>query len=260
MSNSNTGLVRIYNAFVNSMRDFKLAFSILLLVLLASLCIFYFSQSTKKDELVVVVHGLARSDNAMWLMEKRLAAEGYDICLLDYKTIGQDNNTLFTDTEAQIDECLGEQKTHFVGHSLGGLVIKNYLNNPVNKSKVNIMGEVVFAGTPNHGSELADALKDHYLMAIGGEVTRSLMTGIDTMGDKLGNNTVPVGVIAGRKGIAVTEKYFSDENDGVVSVESTKLTNMKDFIVLDVSHSAMRYNKEVALQILHYLENGAFRH
>lgn len=233
---------------------------ILVLVLLAGLGVFHFPQSSSRDELVIVVHGLARSDNAMWLMERRFADEGYDVCLLDYKTIGQDNGALFSDTVRQIDACLSDKKTHFVGHSLGGLVIKNYLSNPERLNNITSLGEVVFAGTPNHGSEVADAMKDHYLMEIGGEVAKSLMTGIDTMGDKLGQNTVPVGVIAGRKSMPMTQDYFSDDNDGLVSVESTKLANMKDFIVLDVSHSAMRYDKEVALQILHFLENGTFNH
>ena len=238
-------------------RKHTLSFILVSILLLSGGLIFY-PKTANNNELVIVAHGLARSDNAMWLMEQRFANEGYEVCLLDYKTIGQNNESLFNDTEQQIDNCLNGKKTHFVGHSLGGLVIKNYLNNESNRTKIMQLGEVVFAGTPNHGSEVADAMKDHYLMKIGGEVARSLMTGIDTLGDRLGKSDVAVGIIAGSKSIKLTEQYFTTANDGLVSVESTKTANMKDFIVLDVSHAAMRYDKDVAEQILHYLKNGYF--
>jgi hypothetical protein len=45
-----------------------------------------------------------------------------------------------------------------------------------------------------------------------------------------------------------------------VSVESTKLSNMKDFIEIEVGHSNMRYNKEVAEQTVHFLKHGQFNH
>lgn len=238
----------------------KHTFSLILVtILLLSLGLIFNPAKAKNNELVIVAHGLARSDNAMWLMEKRLEDSGYEVCLLDYKTIGQNNQSLFIETVAQIDNCLNGKRTHFVGHSLGGLVIKNYLNNDQNRNKISQLGEVVFAGTPNRGSEVADAMKDHYLMKIGGEVAKSLMTGIDTLGDQLGKSEVAIGVIAGSKSVNLTEQYFSVPNDGLVSVESTKTANMKDFLVLDVSHAAMRYDKEVTLQILHFLKNGYFR-
>ena len=238
-------------------RKHSLSF-VLVAILLLSVGLIFYPTTAKNNELVIVAHGLARSDNAMWLMEKRFEQEGYEVCLLDYKTIGQNNESLFSDTEQQIDNCLNGKRTHFVGHSLGGLVIKNYLNKETNRLKIVELGEVVFAGTPNRGSEVADAMKDHYLMKIGGEVAKSLMTGIDTLGDRLGKSEVAIGVIAGSKSIKLTEQYFTTPNDGLVSVESTKTANMKDFIVLEVSHAAMRYDKDVAAQILHYLKNGYF--
>lgn len=234
--------------------------TVLLLMLSVGIGVSYYQQSPSRDELVIVVHGLARSDNAMWLIETRLANAGYDVCLLDYKTIGQDSQLLFADTEQQIARCLNGQKTHFVGHSLGGLVIKNFLNKSSSHNNIADLGEVVFVGTPNHGSEVADALRDHYIMTLGGDVTQSLMQGSDTLGRQVGKNTIPVGVIAGTKSNPLTEKYFTAANDGFVSVESTKLANMKDFITLPVGHSAMRYDGEVATQIMHFLENGQFHH
>ncbi len=229
-------------------------------ILLFSAGLFFYPDDAKNDELIIVAHGLARGDNAMWLMEKRFEDAGYEVCLLDYRSIGQNSESLFAETELQIDNCLNGKRTHFVGHSLGGLVIKNYLNNTRSRAKVTHLGEVVFAGTPNRGSEVADALKDHYLMKIGGEIAKSLMTGVDTLGDRLGPSDVPIGIIAGAKSMKLTEQYFSVANDGLVSVDSTRVANMKDFIVLDVSHAAMRYDKDVATQILHFVDKGYFNH
>ena len=58
----------------------------------------------------------------------------------------------------------------------------------------------------------------------------------------------------------MTEKYFTSANDGLVSVESTKLANMKDHIVLEVGHASIRYDKEVTNQILYFIKNGRFDH
>ena len=196
----------------------------------------------------------------MWLMKKRLKQSGYEVCTIDYETVGIDVIDLLSESSAQIETCLKNKKTHFVGHSLGGLVIKNYLSSSDNLQKIADLGEVVFVGTPNKGSDFADALKDHYAMSMGGEIGPALMTGPGTLGNQIGTILVPAGVIAGSKGYKVTEKYFDQPNDGLVSVASTRLTNMKDFIVLEVSHSAMRYDKQVIEQVLNYLDQGHFKH
>ena len=48
---------------------------------------------------------------------------------------------------------------HFVGYSMGGLIIRAYLQ----KYRPQHLGRVVMLGTPNQGSEVADAIRHFWL-------------------------------------------------------------------------------------------------
>ncbi|MEP1870363.1 MAG: alpha/beta fold hydrolase [Paraglaciecola sp.] len=213
------------------------------------------------DELVVLAHGLGRSDWAMWRFAQRLKDAGYKVCSLDYQSIGVSVAEVLTETSTQIDACiLNAPKVHFVGHSLGGLVIRAYLQNKTHKLQKAKIGEVVLIGTPNKGSELADHLNDSWLMEIGGGISRALVTGTRSLGNNLNALDMNIGVIAGTKSFALTNANFTGPNDGLVSVASTKLDTMSDFITIEVSHSMMRYNQEVAQQTIYFLQKGMFKH
>lgn len=210
---------------------------------------------------MVLAHGLGRSDWAMWRFAKRLEAANFDVCLLDYDTLGESVGSVLNDTTAQIDDCLkGKERVHFVGHSLGGLVIRSYLQRKhaiLNQARI---GEVVLIGTPNKGSELADHFNGTWVMELGGGISQALITGTHSLGNNLDELDVNIGVIAGTRSSMLTKDKFSGLNDGLVSVESTKLAHMGDFITVDVNHTQMRYNKEVAEQTIYFLRHGAFSH
>lgn len=215
----------------------------------------------KDKELVVVAHGFGRSDWAMWRLVQRLEKANFNVCALDYETIGESIDSVLTTTNNQINDCLvNAPRTHFVGHSLGGLVIRAYLQNNQEKLATVGLGTVVLMGTPNKGSELADHLSDSWLMALGGEISRALGTGETSLGINLLELDINLGIIAGTKPSSLTKEQFSGPNDGLVSVESTKLKSMTDFIAIDVNHTQMRYDAEVAEQTIHFLKNGAFKH
>jgi len=213
------------------------------------------------DEIVVLAHGLGRSDWAMWRFAQRLENADYKVCRLDYATIGESVSSVLAETSKQIDACIAyAPKVHFVGHSLGGLVIRAYLQNNKQKLEKVSVGEVVLIGTPNKGSELADHLSDSWLMSVGGGISRVLVTGSNSLGRNIDELDVNLGVIAGTKPSSLTRVQFKGPNDGLVSVESTKLKSMNDFITIEVSHSQMRYNREVSEQTIHFLQKGTFNH
>ncbi|SET67378.1 alpha/beta fold hydrolase [Thalassotalea agarivorans] len=214
-----------------------------------------------KNETVIVAHGLARSAGAMWQLEEELQEQGYQVCLLDYDSLGETVDDVLADTSQQITNCLPETgKVHFVGHSLGGLVIKSYLNKHQETLPKGELGEVILAGTPNSGSEVADHLKDSLLMDWGGDISRSLSTKQIALWQKEAQIEKAVGVIAGTKPSRMTKDLFSGKNDGLVSVASASAVNVKDIIELPISHSAMRKDDETARQIIYFLSHGKFQH
>lgn len=216
-------------------------------------------QYKANDELVVLAHGLGRSDWAMRYFAQQLKRARYKVCSLDYTSIGQSVKAVLLQTNKQINACISNaNKIHFVGHSLGGLIIRAYLQNNSVVLNSNKLGNVVLIGTPNKGSELANHLNGSWLLHIAGGVSQALVTGDNSLGNTIDELDINVGVIAGTKASALTQHYFNGKNDGLVSVESTKLSNMRDFITLDVSHTGMRYNQQVIQYTLNFLQTGAF--
>jgi len=66
-------------------------------------------------------------------------------------------------------------------------------------------------------------------------------------------------VIAGRTD-RDNEDELPGEDDGLVTVESTRLDGMADFILLDVTHWELRSNAAVADQAIAFLRTGSFIH
>ena len=222
----------------------------------------YSEASVEADnEVVVLVHGLGRSGLAMWRLGGRLENAGFDVCTLDYETVGQTVEAVMTATDTEIEACIPESgPVHFVGHSLGGLVVRHYLQQHPSLVEQQRLGEVILMGTPNKGSEVADQFDGNWAMDWAGEVSQSLVTGKTTLGESLQKPDYQPGVIAGTKSTLATDYLFAGENDGLVSVESAKVENMKDFIAIEVGHSAMRHSSEVARQTIYFLHNGEFIH
>jgi len=84
-------------------------------------------------------------------------------------------------------------------------------------------------------------------------------TGQDGIAHRLEPVNAEIGVIAARVSL---QPWFSwllpGENDGAVSVASTRLAEMRDFIVVDSSHTLLMFNREVRRQVRHFLAEGSF--
>ena len=138
--------------------------------------------------------------------------------------------------------------------SLGGLVIRAYLQyNPVAH-----LGRVVLIGTPNQGTPLVDRFQDHCLFELLGPTTGSLGTDGESLPRRLTTPHYPVGVIAGVVDRPLNDPLLPGPDDGLVPVESTKFDGMSDFVVVESGHSALRYDEEVANQVIAFLKRGKF--
>ena len=76
----------------------------------------------------------------------------------------------------------------------------------------------------------------------------------------LGDITYEAGVIAGNSSIDPISSYMIGKpNDGKVSIESTKLTGLKDHIVIRANHTFFPSSKEMWKQSLSFLQSGQFK-
>lgn len=217
--------------------------------------------SATEQETVVLIHGLGRSAVSMWLMEVRIEKAGYDVVAVDYPSLGTTPDEVIDTVSAQIDACCRDKsKVHFVGHSLGGLLIRAYFSETDPAAMSNRTGQVVMIGTPNAGSAMVDYFRDSWWMPLLGETTLSLGTTANSLPGQLPPPPFKAGIIAGSNGMWLSDAIFEEANDGLVTVASTRLPNMADFIEIDVSHSMMRYDHEVAEQTIAFLKTGRFHH
>jgi triacylglycerol esterase/lipase EstA (alpha/beta hydrolase family) len=207
---------------------------------------------------VVLLHGILRGRRSMQGLARFLAANGYQTLNLGYPSTKQPIETIIRHIHPQVAEFAASvlHNLHFVGHSMGGLVIRAYLHSlrPPN------LGRVVLLGTPNRGSEVADLLKDRWAYKkFFGPAGQQLVTALETADELLGRVDYDLGVIAGSRSIdPICSRIIGIPNDGRVSIESTKAAGMKDHVVIPVSHPFLPTNKQARQLILTFLQRGRF--
>lgn len=212
---------------------------------------------TAKKELVILLHGLGRGKSIMVAMGERLEKAGFDVSIVDYSSIGRTPEEILKDVAQQINAFSKDtnQTVHFVGHSLGGLIIRAYLDS----IKIKNLGKVILIGSPNQGTPFVDRFRDAWWLKLVGPAASSLGTDSKSFPRSLRPPYYPVGIIAGISKTINNDDFIPGEDDGIVPVESTKIEGMKDFILVEVSHSALPRNELVAEQTIEFLKNGAFK-
>jgi len=154
---------------------------------------------------------------------------------------------------AEAPQC---ETKHFVGYSLGALVVRAYLA----ESPPERLGRVVMIAPPNHGSEIVDALGWSWTFRlIMGKLAARLGTSTDALPQTLPLPNYPFGVIAGDRIISPWGLMFiRGEQDGTVSVASTRLEGMSDFVVVHRTHTFIMEAPEVAAYTVSFLRTGRF--
>ncbi|WP_419176113.1 lipase family alpha/beta hydrolase [Desulfosediminicola sp.] len=237
------------------------------MTLLATALLFSFAGTgsagvTEQNEVVILLHGLGRTDRSMAKMADNLQKAGYAVENIGYPStrlsIGQISDQYLVPTVQRASKKY--EKIHIVSHSMGGIVIRQYLaDNGPDKIR-----RVVMLAPPNHGSEVIDNLRKIGLMkSVLGPGADQLSTAADSL-----PNTLPplncedcqVGIIAGTRSYNPLFSYWvKGKDDGKVSVQSTTLEGMSDHLVVKANHSFIMRNKNVIEQTIYFLSAGRFR-
>ncbi len=210
-----------------------------------------------KGEIVVLLHGLARSSNAMNKMAKELQADGYTVINHDYPstsaTIEKLTVQIFQTLEPQIKDS---ETVHFVTHSMGGIILRQHLE----EHELPNLGRTVMLAPPSLGSEVTDRLGNIFLYQwINGPAGNQLGTGTNSHPLRLKAPEFELGIIAGDRTInPILSMLIPGPDDGKVALARVKPAVYTDYIQLHATHACMVWNKNVIAQTKHFLEHGFF--
>lgn len=198
----------------------------------------------------ILVHGLWVPAAVMTPLAARLQAAGWRCHLFGYfgraRTLAAHAGRL-----ARFAHDVGP--AHFVGHSLGGLVVLDALQRHADVAA----GRVVILGTPARGNFAGRRLARHdwgrWFLGASEPLWREGRSARWTRPE-------PLGVIAGTMPLSLGRLFgaLPGANDGVVRVDETPVEGMRERVVLPVAHSGMLLSARVAAQVASFLSHARF--
>jgi triacylglycerol lipase len=107
---------------------------------------------------ILLVHGIVDNHTIFSPLERALRRRGFtDLSSFDYGLLTSDVRVTATDLAVAIEKLVAEsgyEKVHVIGHSLGGLITRYYVQRMGGHERVHT---VVTLGTPHQGTALARA-------------------------------------------------------------------------------------------------------
>ncbi|WP_439437816.1 esterase/lipase family protein [Salinivibrio costicola] len=107
---------------------------------------------------IVTLHGLYMHGIFLIPLCERLEKQSHQVLNLSYNTLNPD----FDEINAKIDAFIGQAPAILIGHSMGGLIIRRYLERQTERlssGTINVRA-VITLGTPHQGAQLARLFGD----------------------------------------------------------------------------------------------------
>lgn len=214
---------------------------------------------------VILLHGLARTPRSMARLAQALVRDGYAVENWDYPSRQHDYAGLLALLRPRIAALAGDIKTHFVGHSLGGLLLRSLLSEPLPFPT----GRLVLLGVPNRGALSVARLQARRgfsrLPEIFGRPARELYRDAPWLAD-LPWPKLETGAIAGTRRFhpLIPSAWINllhgarEEGDGTVEVDSALSPALTHTLMLPVGHSFLPGDPRVIAAIQRFLKDGRF--
>lgn len=199
---------------------------------------------------VILAHGLWVPGLVMKPLAARLASAGLRCHTFDYMGRAR---PLEAHAERLARFARGVGPAHFVGHSLGGLVVLHALA----AHRQLEAGRVVLLGTPARGCLAGRRLARHpvgrWFLGESGALWGEGRTA-------RWERAEPLGIVAGTVALGLGRLFgaLPGPNDGVVTVEETTVAGMSERVALPLGHSQLLFSARAAALVESFLRGGRF--
>ncbi|MCK9294256.1 MAG: alpha/beta hydrolase [Desulfobulbaceae bacterium] len=210
----------------------------------------------RQNELIVLVHGFFRTRRDMAYLARYFQKNGYAIFRPTLPTFFSSLDQCTTQLAEKLQQQPRHwQRIHFVGHSMGGLIIRQYLA----RHQVAGLGRCVLIGTPNKGTYLAELAEKYCRFSLGiFKPIQSFLPGRLLIDPPRNQPPPEIGVIAGNRDNILFGRFFKYASDGRVAVDSVSFAGQKEFVTLPYNHLDIHHNQRVADLVLKFIRTGCF--
>lgn len=205
---------------------------------------------------VVLQHGLWRTAASLLRLERTLQAHGYEVLNPGYPSTRAPIEAHAERLAAAIAERLASGPVDafaFVGHSMGGLVIEDYLR----RTDAVTPWACVYLGTPHRGAMLADLRKHWFLFRWAMGETSALQL---SPGDPRHQLPIAYGDRSGTVVGDLGEGNLSipGHDDGTVGCSEATFPGAAASVVLPLGHTRLTFADRSIECVLHFLHRGTF--
>lgn len=195
-------------------------------------------------------------------MAWQLQAAGFGVLNVGYPSRRESWEALAKHLAQALSKLAPEQSVHFVTHSMGAIVLRHFFADARHSNlRARLrFDRAVLLGPPNQGSEIVDAWgKRWWFRAAMGKSGSSLSTDRSDPPKALPTLPLHFGVIAGD---SARPNWLLPgvpaPHDGKVSVASTQLEGMADFVCVPVGHTWLPNHPQCRALALQFLRTGQF--
>lgn len=200
---------------------------------------------------VLLLHGIWNARPWLLPLALRLRRAGWRVASFGYSTAFGGAEAALPRLHARIQRLATAGPVALVGHSLGGLIALQALQQAPSLA----VTRVVCLGSPLAGSAAARALAQRRLGVALGRSASLLQRGVACC-----NGPAAVGVIAGTvaRGLGARFAALGPASDGSVALAETRVPGLRDHCQVRASHSGLLFSAEAARQAAAFLRDGRF--
>jgi pimeloyl-ACP methyl ester carboxylesterase len=205
---------------------------------------------------VIYVHGLWMNGTDGLVLRRRLARDfGLKTHAFRYRSVSGSMSEIAVRLR-DFARRTGAERVHFVGHSLGGLVIYRMFQDCLDVPP----GRVVFLGVPAVCSGAARGVQKRLgrgSAILGRCIAEELLSDRSRRWSFAGHE---LGIVAGTRPMGLGRLFasFDCESDGTVGVSETRIEGASDFVTVPTGHMGLVMSAKVARETGNFLRSGRF--